>query len=65
LDCTGLLRTMLHGVIRDREFGNGRFVRNVFEAAVVRQAWRLRTVTEPTVDQLRTLEAADLPSSGR
>jgi hypothetical protein len=63
-DCEGVLRTMLHGVIRDREFGNARFIRNLFEAAVVRQAWRLRSVEAPTVDQLRTLEVADLPSSG-
>jgi hypothetical protein len=63
-ECDGVLRTMLHGVIRDREFGNARFIRNLFEAAVVRQAWRLRTVESPTVDQLRALEVADLPSTG-
>lgn len=62
-DCTDVLRTMLHGVIRDREFGNARFIRNAFEAAVVRQAWRLRTVEAPTVEQLRSLEAADLSST--
>ena len=63
-ECVALLRSMLHGAIRDRQFGNARFVRNLFEAAVVRQAWRLRSVADPTVDQLRTLEAADLPASG-
>ena len=29
-------------------FGNGRFARNVLEAAIGRQAWRLREVDEPT-----------------
>jgi hypothetical protein len=63
-DCVARLRSMLHGVIRDREFGNARFVRNLFEAAVVRQAWRLRAVADPTVDQLRTLEPGDLQNPG-
>jgi hypothetical protein len=60
--CIELLRAQLRGVIHDREFGNARFIRNIFETAVVRQAWRLRGVTQPTVDQLRTLEADDLPA---
>jgi hypothetical protein len=61
-DCVALLRATLEGVVRDRQFGNARYVRNVFEAAVVRQAWRLRTNPKPTVDDLRTLEALDLPA---
>lgn len=45
---------------RDEHFGNGRFARNLLEAAVGRHAWRLRDVTEPSVDELRTLLAEDL-----
>jgi SpoVK/Ycf46/Vps4 family AAA+-type ATPase len=45
---------------RDRSFGNGRFARNELEAAIGRQAWRLRDVTAPTTDQLRQILAADL-----
>jgi hypothetical protein len=41
-------------------FGNGRFARNLFEAAVGRHAWRLREVAEPTLEQLRTLLPEDL-----
>ena len=41
-------------------FGNARHVRNLLEAAIGRHAWRLREVDEPTVEQLRTLEADDL-----
>ncbi len=47
---------------RGEGFGNGRFVRNCFESAVGRQAWRLRDVAMPSVEQLRTLEANDLDS---
>lgn len=45
---------------RDTGFGNARWVRNLFDGAVARQAWRLRDVDEPTVDQLRTLLPEDL-----
>jgi AAA lid domain/ATPase family associated with various cellular activities (AAA) len=60
--CTTRLRARLQETVRDRGFGNARFVRNLFEAAVVRQAWRLRDVPLPTVEQLRRLEADDLPA---
>jgi hypothetical protein len=53
-------REMLHGVRRGPTFGNGRYARNVLEAAVGQHAWRLRDVSEPTVEQLRTLEPEDL-----
>jgi Holliday junction resolvasome RuvABC ATP-dependent DNA helicase subunit len=54
------LRGILRATPRDEGFGNGRFVRNAFESAIVRQAWRLRDVTDPDVDQLRELRAEDL-----
>jgi len=53
-------REMLHGVRRGRTFGNGRYSRNVLEAAIGQHAWRLRDVGEPTVEQLRTLAPEDL-----
>jgi hypothetical protein len=59
-DCDDRLRGLLARQVRDRSFGNGRWVRNQFEAAVVRQAWRLRDTPDPTVDQLRELQADDL-----
>ena len=43
-------------------FGNGRFVRNVFEEAVSIQAERLVGLEEPTVEDIRTLLAVDLPT---
>lgn len=54
------LRTLIRDEPRDESFGNARFVRNCFEAAIVRQAWRLRDVVEPTASQLQALEAEDL-----
>ena len=45
---------------RTRGFGNARFVRNLFEAAIARQAERLAIVEHPTDDQLTTLTAADV-----
>jgi Holliday junction resolvasome RuvABC ATP-dependent DNA helicase subunit len=47
---------------RDASFGNGRLVRNLFEAAIARHASRLADVPEPTREQLCTLTAADIPA---
>ena len=54
------LAEAIHGEPRTRGFGNARFVRNVFEAAVSRQAERLADVADPTDEQLTTLTAADI-----
>jgi Holliday junction resolvasome RuvABC ATP-dependent DNA helicase subunit len=51
---------LLAATPRGATFGNARFARNVLEAAIGRQAWRLRDVAEPTLDQLRGLTADDL-----
>ncbi|MBP5321074.1 MAG: AAA family ATPase [Kiritimatiellae bacterium] len=45
---------------RDKQFGNGRFVRNLFENAVERQAMRLASATNPTPEELTTLTVADV-----
>jgi hypothetical protein len=41
-------------------FGNGRFARNLLEAAIGRHAWRLRDIPEPSLTQLRELMPDDL-----
>ncbi len=56
------LRNVLAATPRDKGFGNARFIRNVFEAAVSRQASRLVHVDEPDPEQLTTLVADDLPA---
>ena len=53
-------RALLADIVRGSTFGNGRFARNVLEAAVGRHAWRLRDVDAPTLEQLRALEPQDL-----
>ncbi|GMA30197.1 AAA family ATPase [Litorihabitans aurantiacus] len=45
---------------RSSGFGNGRYVRNLLDAAIARHAWRLRDVEAPTIDQLRELLPEDL-----
>jgi hypothetical protein len=57
------LREILADTARSEGFGNGRFVRTLFESAVVRQAWRLRDVEHPDVDRLRELLPEDLDES--
>lgn len=56
-------RKLLSFQIRDETFGNGRFARNVFEAAVGRHAWRLKDATEPSVDDLKLLLPGDIALS--
>jgi Holliday junction resolvasome RuvABC ATP-dependent DNA helicase subunit len=56
------LRTILAATPRDKGFGNARFIRNLFEAAVSNQASRLVHVDEPDPEQLTTLVADDLPA---
>jgi hypothetical protein len=58
--CDARLDSLLKMVPHDRYFGNARYVRNQFEAAVVRQAWRLRDNKTPTIDDLRGLLPDDL-----
>ena len=53
-------RELLAATPRGSTFGNGRFARNVLEAAIGRHAWRLRDVEAPTTDELRRLLPADL-----
>ena len=47
---------------RDRHFGNGRYVRNVFEKAMERQANRLAGIAKLTPDLLRSITAEDVAS---
>lgn len=42
------------------DFGNARTVRNVFEAAVRKHAWRLRDDTDLSIEEMRTLTTEDV-----
>jgi AAA+ superfamily predicted ATPase len=60
VECRDRFREILAATTRGQGFGNGRFARNVLEAAIGRHAWRLRDVVQPTVDELRQLLPEDL-----
>jgi Holliday junction resolvasome RuvABC ATP-dependent DNA helicase subunit len=53
-------RALLALQIRDENFGNGRFARNVFEAAIGKMAWRLKDVGEPSLTQLKEILPSDV-----
>jgi SpoVK/Ycf46/Vps4 family AAA+-type ATPase len=63
-DAVTKLHALLAAQPRDRGFGNARFIRNVFEEAVGRQAQRLTALEDPTDEQLCTLVGDDLPPVG-
>jgi hypothetical protein len=48
---------------RPDAFGNGRFVRNVFEEAATRQAMRITALTDPDTSVVTQLRPEDLPGS--
>ena len=45
---------------RDPHFGNARFVRNLFESIIQRQANRVSTIANPTREQLSVIEVGDV-----
>ena len=48
---------------KDKNFGNGRFVRNLFEKTIQNQASRLSRQPKITTEELSTLTAEDLPAN--
>ena len=46
---------------KDRNFGNGRYVRNLFERTLQNQAMRLAAMSRLTAEQLVTLRVDDIP----
>jgi len=54
------LRSILDSARLEPQFGNGRYVRNLFEKAVNNQALRLSTDTQLTKDELITITEEDI-----
>jgi len=54
------VRSILDAEPRTKGFGNGRMARNLFEAALERQAGRIVALTDPTEDDLCQLTDADI-----
>ena len=48
--------------VKDKKFGNGRYVRNLFERAIQHQADRLESISDPSGEELITLTEKDLVS---
>ena len=46
---------------RNKNFGNGRDVRNTFESIITRQSKRVARLSNPTDDEMTTITTADLP----
>jgi AAA lid domain/ATPase family associated with various cellular activities (AAA) len=59
-EATAALRARLDAEPRGKGFGNGRLARNLFEAAVGRQASRVVAQTNPSDDDLCSLVAEDV-----
>ncbi len=57
------LRVLLVAEPRGPGFGNGRFVRNLFEAAAVSLSCRIADIVSPSEEQLRRFEPADLDAA--
>jgi len=64
-ECTGptvaALRTHLVAVPRGAAFGNGRYARQVMDAAITRHAKRMRLTPSPTLEDLCLLLPEDVP----
>lgn len=54
------LRAIFETALKEEAFGNGRYVRNVFERSVNKQALRLSTDTDLTREELTIIEQADI-----
>jgi SpoVK/Ycf46/Vps4 family AAA+-type ATPase len=65
---TAAAREKLHKLLenlyinRDRNFGNGRLIRNLFEKTIERQANRLAVLSNFTDEVLTTIEPDDIPT---
>lgn len=64
-DATAILKGVLEKAVigKDKNFGNGRFVRNLFEKVVENQANRISSVADISADSLSSIEACDINSS--
>ncbi|MFI0469569.1 right-handed parallel beta-helix repeat-containing protein [Saccharopolyspora sp. 5N102] len=67
-ECTGptvaALRSHFVATPRGPSFGNGRYARQVMDAAVTRHAKRLRLTASPTLEDLCLLLPEDVPGAG-
>ena len=58
-----ILSESLEKIVKHKEwqFGNGRFIRNVFEERIMRHARRVIQISNPSADALQELKTSDFP----
>jgi SpoVK/Ycf46/Vps4 family AAA+-type ATPase len=65
-ECTGptvaAIRAHFAAMRRGESFGNGRYARQILDAAVANHARRTRTLTDPTLEDLCVLLPEDIPN---
>ena len=61
-DAINKLKMLLEKAVvnKDKNFGNGRFVRNLFEKTLENQANRLSTIERPSLGQLKEIKSEDI-----
>lgn len=61
-DAINKLKMLLEEAVvnKDKNFGNGRFVRNLFEKTLENQANRLSTIERPSLGQLKEIKSEDI-----
>lgn len=64
-DAQALLKVVFEKAVanKDKNFGNGRFVRNLFEKVIEHQANRLSSMAEVTAESLAMIEGTDIQNA--
>lgn len=64
-EAASVLKSILNNAVehKDKNFGNGRFVRNLFEKVIENQANRISSVSDITAESLATIEVEDIQNA--
>ena len=64
-EAASVLKAILNNAVehKDKNFGNGRFVRNLFEKVIENQANRISSVSDITAESLATIEVEDIQNA--
>lgn len=61
-ECEDIIINILSNAIKEENFGNGRYVRNMLEKAQMRQAMRVAVISKPTYNDYVSLKPEDFDS---
>lgn len=64
-EASEVLKSILNNAVehKDKNFGNGRFIRNLFEKVIENQANRISSIPNITAESLATIEAEDIQNA--